>query len=154
MEVIARRDYIFFVFLASVGVLQIAATHAGLTGMLFTRNRWLTYILSIGLMVATFWSFFVRDDRINTIMRHTGLEGSGQFYYFCVGAFAAVVFTMALSSLIHAFRRRRQEPAIQNPEGEGLFLLRHMSYYEAVKHNFQPKEPYHSTGPDCPSLDK
>lgn len=152
MELVARRDYMFFVFLCSVGVLQITAWHVGLQGMLFFRNRWLTYALSITLIVAGLWFFFIRDDRINTIMRHTGLEGSGQFYYFCVGAFAGVVFTFALSSLVHALRRRNQEIAVQDHGDEGLAQLQHMSYYEALKHNLS-KESRHSTGPDNSSLD-
>ncbi|MBL7119213.1 MAG: hypothetical protein ISS53_00855 [Dehalococcoidia bacterium] len=137
-EVVTRAEYLIFIFTASVGVLQLVAARTQLKGLLFFRKSVLAYPLSLLLIIGSFWWFFVRDDRIDTIMRQTGLEGSGQFYNFCMGAFAALLFTLAASSLIGLLRHRRQRN--ENENSEGLNTLRQMSYYEAVKRSFRSKE--------------
>jgi len=55
-----------------------------------------------------------------------------------MGAFAALLFTLAVSSLIGLLRRRGQRN--ENENSEGLDTLRQMSYYEAVKRSFRSKE--------------
>jgi len=137
-EIVTRAEYLIFIFTASVGVLQLVAARTQLKGLLFFKKPVLAYPFSLLLIIGSFWWFFVRDDRIDTVMRQPGLEGSGQFYNFCMGAFAALLFTLAVSSLIGLLRRRGQRN--ENENSEGLDTLRQMSYYEAVKRNFRSKE--------------
>ncbi|MFC1999562.1 hypothetical protein ACFLXE_02255 [Chloroflexota bacterium] len=136
--VVTRWEYIAFVFIAAVGVLQLVAATTRLKSLLFLRKPALTYPFSLILITGSFYWFFVQDDRIDTIMRHVGVEGSGQFYYFSIGTFFALVFTLALSSLISRFLRKTQGGS--DPDAEGLDNLEDMSYWEAVKRSFRSKE--------------
>jgi len=146
VELVSREEYIAFVFMASVGVLQLVGAFTQLKGLLFFRNRALTYLLSFLLIGGSFYWFFVRDDRWDTIMRHTSLEGKQQFLYFCLAAFLAVFFTLVISSLLAALRARRQNKSTTNPgqttdpdPGEGLDKLKEVSYLEALKRSFRSK---------------
>jgi hypothetical protein len=144
VELVSREEYIAFVFMASVGVLQLVGAFTQLKGLLFFRNRALTYLLSSLLIVGSFYWFFARDDRWDNVMRHTSLEGKQQFLYFCLAAFLAVMFTLAFSSLLAALRARRQNKGMANPgqmtdPGEGLDKLKEMSYFEAVKRSLKSK---------------
>ena len=137
--VATRPEYFAFVFVASVGVLQLTAILAGLKGLLFFRRPALAYPFSILAIAGAFYWFFVRSDRIDTIMRRVGLEGSQQFYYFCVSAFAALIFTLVVSSLIDVFRRQTQSNNC-GEKRQGLNSLREMSYLKAIKRSFRSKE--------------
>ena len=146
MELVSREEYIAFVFMASVGVLQLVGAFTQIKGLLFFRNRALTYLLSFLLIGGSFYWFFVRDDRWDTIMRHTSLEGKQQFLYFCLAVFLAVMFTLVASSLLAALRARRQNKDMTNPgqttdpdPGEGLDKLKEVSYLEALKRSFRSK---------------
>jgi len=141
-QIVTRAEYLIFVFTAALGILQLVALRTRLKGLLFVRNRLLTYLLSIGLIVFAYYWFFVRDDRIDTVMRHVGLEGSGQFYNFCMGVFSALLVTLAISSLIGHFTHRGHSEEVENESVEGLDRLEKMTYWEAVKCSFRKKDRY------------
>ncbi|RLC92022.1 MAG: hypothetical protein DRI39_09010 [Chloroflexi bacterium] len=136
-EVVTRWEYVVFVFLACVGVLQLVGVRTRLNGLLFFRTKAVAYVISFLALAGSFWWFFVRDDRWDTVMRCTGLEGAQQFYYFCLAAFLAVVFTLALSSLLHAVRPRLC--SMSRVPGQGLDALRDMSYFQAVRRSFKSR---------------
>ena len=138
MDEVTFLEYLAFVFVASVGVLQLVAAWAQLKGMIFLKRPALAYLLSILLIGGSFYWFLQRDNRIDTVMRQTGLEGSQQFFGFCIGAFLAIVFTMIVSSLISAIRHKAQ--INNNAPSQGLDALRYKSYLEALKHSFRSKE--------------
>ena len=52
------RDYLILVFLASLGVIQVAVAHAGLTKLLFLKRTPLAYALGLTLIVAGVTWFF------------------------------------------------------------------------------------------------
>lgn len=128
-------EYLAFVFMASVGVLQLVAASVQLRGLLFLKRPILAYPLSFLIIGSAFYWFFQRDNRIDTIMRQTGLEGTQQFFGFCIGAFLAVVFTLIASSLISAIQNKT--PINENAPSQGLDALREKSYFEALKHSFR-----------------
>jgi hypothetical protein len=134
-EVVTRSEYLLLVFVACVGVLQLVGARTRLKGLLFFRTQAVAYLLSVAALGGSFWWFFVRDDRWDTVMRRTGLEGAQQFYYFCLAAFAAVVFTLVVSSLLHALRPKGR--SMRRVPGQGLDALQDMSYFEAVKHSLK-----------------
>ena len=107
MEIVRAWQYCLFVFVAVMGLLQLVAIVNGLKGMLFVRNKPVTVLLSAATVVFAFWWFFYRDDRVNTAMRRTGLEGAQQFTVFCWTTFAALVLTLVLASLISRLVYRR-----------------------------------------------
>jgi hypothetical protein len=138
VELVSRSEYIAFVFMASVGVLQLVGAFTQLKGLLFFRTRALTYLLSFLMIGGSFYWFFVRDDRWDTIMRRTSLEGKQQFLYFCLAAFLAVFFTLVVSSLLAALWAKGQNKDMTNP-GHGLDKLKEMSYLEALKDSLRSK---------------
>jgi len=138
-QAVTRAEYLIFVFTAAVGVIQLVAASTGLRGLLILPNRLITYAISIGLIVFAYYWFFVRDDRIDTVMRRTGLEGSGQFYNFCMGTFAALLVTFALSSFT-GWLRHRNRLKDQDDVPEGLDGLEKMTYWEAVRRSFRKRE--------------
>lgn len=135
---VTSSEYIFFVFLASIGVLQLVALRARLKGILFFRQPFLTYLFSILAIGIAYWWFFQRDNRIDTIMRQTGLEGKQQFFSFCTAAFLAVVFTLVVSSLIGMIRK--QPPGQKDDSIDGLDALKEKTYFEAIRQSFRSKK--------------
>jgi len=133
LEVVHAWQYCIFVFIAVMGMLQLIATINQLKGMLFIRNRPITLVLSIAAIVFSFWWFFYRDNRLDTVMRRTGLEGAQQFTVFCWTTFAALVFTLVLSSLLRMLVYRRNARSDQEEWIEGAYQLRYMSWFEALR---------------------
>lgn len=134
-EVVTRTEYVTFVFIAAVGVLQLVAARTQMKGLLFFNWRPLDYFFSLAAIAGSFWWFFVRDARIDTVMRTVGLEGAQQFYFFCLAAFLAIVFTLAVSSIIWAFRPKAH--SMENPNLRGLSSLKEMSYLQALRRSFK-----------------
>ncbi len=132
MEFVRAWEYCVFVLVAVLGLLQLVAAVNGLKGMLFIRNRPVTVLLSLAAVVFAFWWFFYRDDRLNTVMRRTGLEGAQQFTVFCWTTFAALVATLVVASLLNllVYRHRADDPEERR---EGVYQLRYVSWFEALR---------------------
>ena len=137
MDEVTRSEYLLFVFMAAVGVLQLVGARTQLKGLLFFKKPALAYLISLLALGGSFYWFFVRDDRMDTIMRHTGLEGAQQFYYFCLAAFAGLVFTLLVSSLINTLRPKGH--SMESSPVEGLEALNNMSYLEALRRSLRGK---------------
>jgi hypothetical protein len=135
MEKVTAFQYFIFVFIAAVGVLQLVAAGTQLKGILFFKRKALAYFFSFLAIGGSFYWFFQWHNRIDTVMRHTGLEGAQLFRCFCMAAFAALVLTLIVSSLLKA--RRKGQP---KGSRQGLDALKEMSYFEAVKHSLRSKE--------------
>lgn len=133
MEIVRAWQYSIFVFVAVTGLIQLVALANGLKGMLLIRNRPVTIALSLAAIIFAFWWFFYRDDRMNTVMRRTGLEGAQQFTVFCWTTFAALVVTLALASLLNLVLYRRRAPDDPEEGAEGTYQLRRMSWFEALR---------------------
>ncbi|HWR70996.1 MAG TPA: hypothetical protein VN415_08065 [Dehalococcoidia bacterium] len=140
MEVVRAWQYCIFVFIAVMGMLQLIATCHQLKGMLFIRNKPVTLTLSIAAIVFAFWWFFFRDNRIDTVMRSTGVEGAQQFAVFCWTTFTALVVTLVISSLLQRFVYRRREGTRQEERLEGAYQLRYVSWFEALREAFRQRE--------------
>ncbi len=132
MEIVLAWQYFLFVFVAVMALLQLIATVNGLKGMIFIRNKPATVLLSVAALVFAFWWFFYRDDRINTVMRRTGLEGAQQFTVFCWTTFAALVLTLVVASLLKALVYRRGSQGTAEERIEGAYDLRYDSWFEAL----------------------
>lgn len=127
-----------------MGMLQLIATCHQLRGMLFIRNKPITVILSIATIAFAFWWFFFRDNRIDTVMRRTGVEGAQQFTVFCWTAFTALVVTLVISSLLRIFVYRRREGTVHEERLEGAYQLRYMSWFEALREAFKGRNGSHA----------
>ena len=120
------RNYVSLVFIASVGVIQLAAAHGGLTKLLFIKCNAITYALGLTLIVAAFtWFFWLGPRHIPDTAG--GLDGNDQAARFALSALAAVGFTMLTSSLLNRRTKDRQTPTLV-----GLESLRNNTYLEAL----------------------
>lgn len=130
-------QYVVFVFVAAVGVIQIAVANAGINGLFLTFSRRSTVLLGAFLLIISFAWFFGFVDR-NT----RGLEGAEQTLLFIPGAIGAVVATVIVSSLLHRFhltgdssassQRRNHRRTTRGSGRRGLDALRYRGYLDAL----------------------
>ena len=143
MSVLQHWEYYLFVFVASVGVLQLVANYRQIKGLLFFQNKILSYIFSILAIGGSFGWFFGWADRLDTIMRRVGLEGAQQFLYFNMGAFLALIFTLIVTSVLYAYRSKAQ--CHQKSYSQGLGALKEVGYFEALKLSLKPRGRRHDS---------
>ena len=91
-------DYFIMVFIASIGVYQLAAIYAKLDGLCFFRHPVVQHIFGILAIVGAFVWFFTSKDR----NIHTSFQGSQQLGIFLGSIVASYVFTAILSSIMQA----------------------------------------------------
>ena len=120
-------DYCLFVFLATLGVVQIAASRNCLVGLLFIRHRPSSFMLGTALTVGVFLWFFLSEPR-NIADTGGGLDGNQTAGYFAISAGSAVILTLLLSSLINRYLPR------DGPIASGLDALRGTTYLRALAH--------------------
>ena len=119
-------DYLVLVFLSGCGVLQIAAAHSRLYGLLFLRRPHHAMLLGLSLLLLGFLWFFIPGPRhIPDI--EGGLAGSQHAGLFVAGASMALAVTLLLSSLLN----RRRMPGMTKLEW-GLDALRQATYLNAL----------------------
>jgi hypothetical protein len=122
-------DYTIFVFFATVGVVQVAASLGSLNGLLFIRNPRAAQVAGAVLILGSFiWFFSTGSRNVNDF--EGGLDANTQALFFFLGGFAAVGFTLLASSLIN----RRMNGLEPEPHA-GLDSLRHTTYLRAVTHS-------------------
>jgi hypothetical protein len=91
--------------------------------MMFFRQVVLSYIFIALTIGGSFLWFFGGENR-----NVPGLEGAQQFYLFIAAAFSALVFTLALSSLI----KWREGKGRKCAGEEGLEALKEMPYFQTL----------------------
>ena len=131
-------DYCSFVFLATLGVVQMTAARGSLRGLLFLRHRRLAFLSGGILTAAAFLWFFLSEPR-NIPDTRGGLDGNETAGYFAVAAGSAVILTLLLSSLSN---RSMMGSGIAAP---GLEALRQTTYIralaQALKHLSRDRPP-------------
>jgi hypothetical protein len=118
-------DYFVLVFLATLGVIQIAASRSGLQGILFFKRPLYSVMFGLLLIVAGFVFFFSEPRNIPDTAG--GLDGNGQALYFAIAAGAAVALTYILSSV-----RNTRWAGDNGPTTSGLDALRETTYLRAL----------------------
>ena len=132
-------EYAILIFVAAVGVIQVAAANADLRGLLLVSSRrWAAGLGAIIALVGFSWFFILVDRNVR------GLEGLEQTLIFAPSAVAAIIATVLATSIIHRVRSlfamstdsaemeydesvRQQESAAQ-----GLERLRRKTYVDAL----------------------
>jgi uncharacterized membrane protein YhfC len=123
-------DYCLLVFIAVVGVIQLAALYNNLRGLLFFPRRIYTLSFACIAIAAALFAFFTWNDFHKVIV-----EGSQQTGSFVTSAAAAIIFTLICSSILNS---RRLNPG--KPEREGLEGLRKCTYFQAVNNHWGEEE--------------
>ena len=122
-------DYYILVFVATIGVIQVAASFGRLNGLLFIKSPIVTRVLGIALAAAAFiWFFSTGDRNINDY--EGGLDAPTQSLFFFFGSSTGFVFTFVVSTLVNARMNGGEAP----PE-EGLDALRDTNYVRALAHS-------------------
>ena len=128
-------DYFIMVFVASLGVMQTAASIGGLRGLLVFKNPLVARPLGIAIAIAAIvWFFMVAERNINDY--EGGLDSNQQGLLFFLAVAASGVLTFILTSPLNARMRRRMGNGERAPDA-GLGAMRHSNWFQALAHNYR-----------------
>ncbi len=114
-------DYFLLVFVASLGVYQIASIRAKLKGLWFFGYQKIQYAFGVLVIVGAFAWFFAGEDRN---FQHT-VEGAQQLLLFLAAIIAGYITTIILASIIHARATLRTEnPGTGKQHEQGMETLK------------------------------
>ena len=119
-------DYYILVFIATVGVIQIAASTGPLTGLLIFKSPLVSRVIGAALVAAGFVLFFSTAER-NINDYEGGLDAPTQALFFFLGTMSGGLVTFLVSSVTN-LRMNQGEPS---PES-GLDALEHTNFVRAV----------------------
>ena len=128
-------DYFIMVFVASLGVMQTAASIGGLRGLLLIKNPIIARPLGIVVAIAAIvWFFAVSERNINDY--EGGLDSNQQGLLFFLAVAASGILTCALSSL---WNRRLPVSATDSDQAPdaGLGALKNASWWRALSRNYR-----------------
>ena len=120
-------DYLVFVFIAALGVLQVVAAYSALRGILLIRPRAMAFIIGTAVTALAFLWFFLSEPR-NVSDAEGGLDGNQMAGLFAVGAGSALVLTLLLSSISNRSLAKSDHQC-----DEGLDALRETTYLKALR---------------------
>ncbi len=93
-------DYFVMVFVASLGVMQAAASIGGLRGLLVFKNPLIARSLGIAVAIAAVaWFFLIEERNINDY--EGGLDSNEQGLLFFLAVAASGIFTCIMTSLVN-----------------------------------------------------
>lgn len=128
-------DYVLWVFISTLGVVQFASARNGLWGLLYMR-RWpiATMLGSILVVLIAFLWFFITDER-NQPDTGFGLDANVQAFWFATSAATAVIVTLATTSIVNHSWGRGHGWDIRSRETppSGLTWLSRTTFFHAIQ---------------------
>ncbi len=118
-------NYCLLVFIAVLGVLQLAAVRNNFRGLLLFPRRIFSLVFAVFAIGFDLFAFFTWND-FNVYI----VEGSQQFASFVLSAAAGIIFTLAGSSLLN-YRRLGCDKSQQ----DGLEALRESTFFQAFRNH-------------------
>lgn len=94
-------DYIAWVYISALAVIQIAAARSGLAGLLFARNRQRATIVVAGVILLIAAVVYFATEERNQPDTGLGLDANVQALWFAITGFLAAATTLILSSAIN-----------------------------------------------------
>ena len=121
-------EYCVYVFIAVIALLQLSAARWGLRGMSFFRSSqgWGYAFGTIAITGVFIWFFGFTDLDLT----QPTFDTPPQITWLLVSASCAILFTLALSSLIN--RGLSRATAEDDPNDDGIEVLKRMTYLRAV----------------------
>lgn len=116
-------EYFYLVMVAAFGVTQAAAAYNGLKGVSLFYYKSSSYIFTIVTVVPVLVSLFAWNSRNPTGV----IEGREQFVLFMLAIVTAIIFTIAMSSLLNHHRFKGNDI-----KGEGFEALRSATFFQAL----------------------
>ena len=148
-------DYFVMVFVASLGVMQAAASIGGLRGLLVFKNPLIARALGIAVAIAAVACFFLIEER-NINDYKGGLDSNEQGLLFFLAVAASGIFTCVVTSLWNwrmvgsrvgggggtnrtVLRQAQDEriAKVDNAPEAGLGALRDGTWWQAVGRNYR-----------------
>ena len=127
-------DYFIMVFVASLGVMQTAASIGGLRGLLVFKNPLIARPLGIAIAAAAIvWFFAISERNINDY--EGGLDSNEQGLLFFFAVAASGVLTCVLTSLWNW--RMADSHTGGKLVDVGLGALRHRNWWQALAGNYR-----------------
>lgn len=123
--------YTLLVFIADLGVLQLAADHNSLKGLLFFTNRILIYVfavLTIGFPLFVFFNW-------NSLFATGVIQGTQQALLFLVAFGLAVIFTVFISSVL-----QNKQMGHVKPTKKGIDVLKETTFFNALHYLTGPRK--------------
>lgn len=119
-------DFLLLSYLATLGILQMAAAYNNLRGLLVIRVNILAFLFGLMITIAAFLWFFLSKPR-NLPDTQGGLDGNDAAGLFSLGSLAALFTTFIISSAVnHSLGKNN----ISWPNG--LEALRETTYLRAL----------------------
>lgn len=123
-------EYFCLIFIAALGVLQMAAAYTGMRGISFFTRSNHGFIFAALTVIPVLVSLFTWNQRNPTAV----VEGSQQFYLFSLAVFLAFVFNIVVSHFIQ--RNKLQGNEVRY---DGLEALKEATFFQALRHRFGRK---------------
>ena len=122
-------DYFVLVFIAAVGVYQLAAVAASLAGLCFFRRPLVQVFFGAATIVAGFAWFYTKEERN---VQHT-VEGAQQLVFFLAAAILAYLVTAALASVISPRDSSATGDDLRrDPSDLGIEVFKTSTLYQAI----------------------
>ena len=136
-------DYFIMVFVASLGVMQTAASIGGLRGLLIFKRPMVARPLGVAIAAAAIvWFFAVAERNINDY--EGGLDSNEQGLLFFLAVAASGILTCVLTSLWNWRMADRHSCESKNPESNqacapvtGLGALKNATWLQALSRNYR-----------------
>ena len=114
-------DYFLLVFIAAVGVYQIASIPGGLKGLWFFRQPCIQYFFGILAIIGSFGWFYTSAERN---VQHT-VEGSQQLMLFLGAIISSYFITAILASVIQAAVSTQGDNPVKGKQyDQGMYTLK------------------------------
>jgi hypothetical protein len=123
-------NYCLLVFIAVLGVLQLAAFYNDFRGLLFFTRKVYSLVFAVFAIGFALFAFFTWNDFNDYIV-----EGSQQTGSFVLSAAAGILFTLIFSSLLNY---RRVNPG--KSRQDGLDVLRESTFFQAFRNYWGEEE--------------
>jgi len=117
-------EYSCLVFIAALGVFQLAAAYGQMRGVSFFTRRIYGFIFSALTAIPALIGLFTWNQR-NSIGI---IEGFQQFGLFSLAVFIAFIFNVVISHVIQRNKLRRNEVL-----EEGLEALKEVTFFQALR---------------------
>ncbi len=123
-------NYCLLVFIAVLGVMQLAALNNNFRGLLFFHHRIYTLGFAVIAIGSALYAFFTWND-FHTII----VEGGQQTGSFVLSTAAGIIFTLVCSSVLNNRRL-----ASGKTRQDGLEVLRESTFFQAFRNHRDGEE--------------
>jgi len=120
--------YCLAVFIAGLGLYQLAAMRNGLRGLLFFRKKRYSFLFASFTLIPSLYYFFTWNYRNVTGI----IEGNQQAGLFVLSMFVALLFTLCVSSLLNRLQFQLSTHLVK-----GLEVLKADTFFHAVRRSIR-----------------